>query len=42
MGGDEAPLTVEQSAPGLVATVEAPAGTGNFSFVDYKGETVPW
>ncbi len=42
MGGDEAPLTVDQSAPGLVATVEAAAGTRDFRFVDYKGETVPW
>ncbi|CAI07552.1 SDR family oxidoreductase [Aromatoleum aromaticum] len=42
MGGDKAPLTVEQSVPGLVAVVEAAAGTRDFRFVDYKGETVPW
>lgn len=42
MGGDEAPLTVEQSAAGLVATIEAAAGTRDFRFVDYKAETLPW
>lgn len=42
MGGDKAPLTVEQSVSGLVAVVEAAAGTGDFRFVDYKGRTVPW
>ncbi len=42
MGGDAAPLTVEQSVSGLVAVVEAAAGTRDFRFVDYKGETLPW
>lgn len=42
MGGGEAPLTVEQSVPGLVSVVEKAAGTGDFRFVDYRGETLPW
>lgn len=42
MGGDKAPLTVEQSVAGLVAVIEAAAGTRDFSFIDYKGETLPW
>lgn len=42
MGGANAPLTVEQSVAGLVAVVEAAAGTRDCRFVDYQGETLPW
>ena len=42
MGGAQAPLTVEESVAGLVAVVEAAAGTRECRFVDYQGETLPW
>ena len=42
MGGAQAPLTVEESVAGLVAVVEAAAGTRDCRFVDYQGETLPW
>ncbi|MCQ4346411.1 SDR family oxidoreductase [Pseudomonas stutzeri] len=42
MGGAAAPLTVEESVAGLVAVVEAVAGTRDCRFVDHQGETLPW
>lgn len=42
MGGDEAPLTVEQSVTGLVEVVEAAAGRNECRFVDHEGNTLPW
>ena len=42
MGGAAAPLTVEESVAGLVAVVEAAAGSRDCRFVDNQGETLPW
>lgn len=42
MGGDDAPLSVEQSVAGLVTVVEAAAGTNECRFVDHEGNTLPW
>ena len=42
MGGSAAPLDVETSARGLADTIIARQGKGGLSFLDYKGETVPW
>ena len=46
MGGEAAPLTVEQSVPGMVRTIELlePAldGDGDARFVWYDGRSVPW
>lgn len=42
LGGPRAPLTVDQSIPRLVAVVDAQRGRRGLSFLDYRGETVPW
>lgn len=42
MGGASAPLTVAESVAGLVAVVEAAAGSRDCRFVDYQGATLPW
>ena len=42
MGGPAAPLSVEQSAKGVVDLVEAKAGTGDHGFYGMQGETIPW
>ena len=42
LGGPGASLTVDESIPRLVGTVEAHRGRRGLHFVDYKGETVPW
>ena len=42
MGGPAAPLSVEQSAKGVVDLVEAKAGTGAHGFYGIQGETIPW
>ncbi|MCR8416838.1 SDR family NAD(P)-dependent oxidoreductase, partial [Pseudomonas aeruginosa] len=42
MGGDSAPLSVEESAAGLVAAVEDAAGVNACRFVDYRNQPLPW
>jgi NAD(P)-dependent dehydrogenase (short-subunit alcohol dehydrogenase family) len=42
LGGPGARLTIGQSIPGVVATIEAQAGQGGLQFLDYQGKTVPW
>ncbi|WP_439622796.1 SDR family NAD(P)-dependent oxidoreductase [Shinella sp.] len=42
MGGDGAPLDVETSAAGIVATLIARAGSGGVQFVDFRNETIAW
>jgi NAD(P)-dependent dehydrogenase (short-subunit alcohol dehydrogenase family) len=42
MGGRNAPLSVDESIPSLVATIEAQSGKGGLQFLDYKGSVVPW
>jgi NAD(P)-dependent dehydrogenase (short-subunit alcohol dehydrogenase family) len=42
LGGPGAPLTVDQSIPGVVNTIEAQAGKGGLQYLDYQGQTVPW
>ena len=42
MGGPAAPLSVEQSATGVVNLVEAKAGTGDHGFYGLQGDTIPW
>jgi NAD(P)-dependent dehydrogenase (short-subunit alcohol dehydrogenase family) len=42
MGGPDAPLSVEQSAKGVVDLIEAKAGTGEHGFYGMRGETIPW
>jgi NAD(P)-dependent dehydrogenase (short-subunit alcohol dehydrogenase family) len=42
LGGPAAPLTIGQSIPGVVDTIEAQAGKGGLQYLDYKGQAVPW
>jgi NAD(P)-dependent dehydrogenase (short-subunit alcohol dehydrogenase family) len=42
MGGPHAPLSVEDSVPGLVDVIEARAGSGRHGFVDYQGQELDW
>ncbi|MEZ3500856.1 SDR family oxidoreductase [Pantoea sp. KPR_PJ] len=42
MGGDAAPVTVEQSGEGLVKQLEAYRGRGGHHYVDYAGQLLQW
>ena len=42
LGGPAAPLTIGQSIPGVVDTIEAQAGKGGLQYLDYQGQTVRW
>jgi NAD(P)-dependent dehydrogenase (short-subunit alcohol dehydrogenase family) len=42
LGGSGAPLTIGQSIPGVVDTIEAQAGHGGLQYLDYRGQTVRW
>jgi NAD(P)-dependent dehydrogenase (short-subunit alcohol dehydrogenase family) len=42
LGGPGAQLTVEESAHGVVTTIEKHASDGGLQFLDYRGQAVPW
>ena len=42
MGGPRARLSVEESIPNLVNTIEAQFGKPGLQYLDYLGRTVPW
>ena len=42
LGGPAAPLTIDQSVPGVADTIVAQAGRGGLQYLDYRGQTVPW
>jgi NAD(P)-dependent dehydrogenase (short-subunit alcohol dehydrogenase family) len=42
MGGPTARLTIEESIPKLVNTIEAYEGRAGLHYLDYLGRTVPW
>jgi NAD(P)-dependent dehydrogenase (short-subunit alcohol dehydrogenase family) len=42
LGGSAAPLTIGESIPGVVDTIEAQAGQGGLQYLDYQGRTVRW
>ncbi|MDQ0010554.1 NAD(P)-dependent dehydrogenase (short-subunit alcohol dehydrogenase family) [Luteibacter jiangsuensis] len=42
MGGPDARLSIEESIPNLLDTMEAHQGRGGLHYVDYMGRTVPW
>jgi NAD(P)-dependent dehydrogenase (short-subunit alcohol dehydrogenase family) len=42
LGGPSAPLTVEQSVPGIVATIGKHRGEPGLQFLDYRNQVVPW
>jgi NAD(P)-dependent dehydrogenase (short-subunit alcohol dehydrogenase family) len=42
LGGPEARLSIEESIPNLVNTVEAQVGKKGLQYLDYLGRRVPW
>jgi NAD(P)-dependent dehydrogenase (short-subunit alcohol dehydrogenase family) len=42
MGGAEAALTIEESIPHVVKSVEAQSGKAGLRFIDRHGKTLPW
>jgi NAD(P)-dependent dehydrogenase (short-subunit alcohol dehydrogenase family) len=42
MGGPDARLTIDESIPNVVNTIEAHAGRAGLHYLDYLGNTVPW
>lgn len=42
LGGPNAPLSIDQSIPGVVDTLERHRGEGGLWFVNYRDEAVPW
>jgi NAD(P)-dependent dehydrogenase (short-subunit alcohol dehydrogenase family) len=42
IGGDQAPLEVEESVRGLADVVERARGQGGQAFLDYRGQEIPW
>lgn len=42
MGGPEARLSIEESIPALVNTIEACEGRSGLHYLDYLGRVVPW
>lgn len=42
MGGPDARLSIEESIPNLLNTMEAHAGRGGLHYLDYLGRVVPW
>jgi NAD(P)-dependent dehydrogenase (short-subunit alcohol dehydrogenase family) len=42
LGGPGAPLTIGQSIPGVVDTIEAQAGKGGLQYLNYQGQAVRW
>jgi NAD(P)-dependent dehydrogenase (short-subunit alcohol dehydrogenase family) len=42
MGGPQARLSIEESIPNLVNTIEGQAGKRGLQYLDYLGRTIPW
>jgi NAD(P)-dependent dehydrogenase (short-subunit alcohol dehydrogenase family) len=42
MGGPAAPLSIADSIPNLVNTVDAQDGKGGLQYLNYRGATLPW
>lgn len=42
MGGDAAPVSIEESTQGLYSVIESSAQQNLCRFVDYQGHTIPW
>jgi len=42
MGGPGGRLTIEESIPNLVNTIEAYEGRSGLHYLDYLGRAVPW
>ena len=42
VGGSQAPLSIEESIPNVVNTIDAQNGKPGLHYLDYRGRTVPW
>ena len=42
LGGPQARLSIEESIPNLVTTLDAQTGKPGLQYLDYLGRTVPW
>ncbi|MEU8720599.1 MULTISPECIES: SDR family NAD(P)-dependent oxidoreductase [Streptomyces] len=42
LGGPDAPLTIDQSIPGVVDTIDRHSGEPGLRYLNYQGRTVPW
>jgi NAD(P)-dependent dehydrogenase (short-subunit alcohol dehydrogenase family) len=42
LGGPEAPLTIDQSIPGAVETINRHSGEPGLKFLNYQDQPVPW
>lgn len=42
MGGEQAPLDVQQSVEGMIARIGETDASNSGRFVDYAGESIPW
>jgi NAD(P)-dependent dehydrogenase (short-subunit alcohol dehydrogenase family) len=42
IGGDQAPLEVEDSVRGLAEVIENARGSSGQAFLDYRGQQIPW
>ncbi|MEU6113355.1 SDR family NAD(P)-dependent oxidoreductase [Streptomyces sp. NPDC047117] len=42
LGGPDAPLTIEQSVPGVADTIDRHSGERGLKYLNHRGETVPW
>jgi NAD(P)-dependent dehydrogenase (short-subunit alcohol dehydrogenase family) len=42
LGGPDAPLTIEESVPGVLDTIAKHTGAGGLRFLDHRSRTVPW
>jgi NAD(P)-dependent dehydrogenase (short-subunit alcohol dehydrogenase family) len=42
LGGEHARLSIDESIPNIVTTLDALRGTPGLHYVDYLGRTVPW
>jgi hypothetical protein len=42
MGGPDARLSIEESIPSLVTTMEKQMGRTGLQYLDYLGRVVPW
>ncbi|MFH8678051.1 SDR family oxidoreductase [Streptomyces lydicus] len=42
LGGPDAPLTIDQSIPGVADTIDRHAGEPGLKYLNYQDQTVPW
>ena len=42
MGGNDAPLSIEESVSGLIRVIDAYTGQAGCRFIDHRGTPLPW